>query len=95
MCVDHVRALLADVAGDAGAATGLFENAVALLRSAGYKAVLVWTLHDYAGFLTQRNQAGDAERASAMWDEAMLLARELGMHPLTERVIARKKILRA
>lgn len=38
---------------------------------------------------------GDRERAGELQDEALAIARELGMRPLTERILARRNILRA
>jgi hypothetical protein len=50
---------------------------------------------DYADALLQRAGPGDRARAVALQDEALGIARELGMRPLMERVLARREILKA
>ena len=40
-----------------------------------------------------RNAPGDAERATARLDEGLALAQEIGVHPLAERVLSRRKQL--
>ena len=39
--------------------------------------------------------SGDREKAIELQDEALAITRELGMRPLTERILARREILRA
>lgn len=72
-----------------------FDEAFQLAHDEGLRPALAWTLHDYAEILHDRNQPGDPERAVKMWDESLAIARDLGTKPLVERVIARKKILKA
>jgi hypothetical protein len=45
--------------------------------------------------LRQRNAAGDQEKATALLDEGLAIARELGMRPLMERILARRPLLKA
>ena len=42
-----------------------------------------------------RPGAGDQERANALLNEALAISRELGMRPLMERVLSRRKVLKA
>jgi len=61
------------------------------LRKGGYRPELAWTDCDYADLLLKRNAPGDAERASALLDESLALAQQMGMRPLVERVQARRR----
>ena len=45
--------------------------------------------------LLQRAVADDQATAVALQDEALAIARDLGMRPLTERVLAHRKLLKA
>ncbi len=42
-----------------------------------------------------RDEPGDREKAIELQDEALAIARELGMRPLTERILAQREILNA
>jgi hypothetical protein len=53
---------------------------------------LAWT---YAACLLARNQPGDRQKAMALLDEPMAISSEPGMRLLMERVLSRRKILRA
>ena len=72
------------------------EHALAFCRRAGYRPELAWTCYDYANVLLhpsattqgERLESGDREKAISLLDEALGIARELGMGPLMERVIA-------
>ena len=61
---------------------------MAFCSQAGYRPELVWTCHDYAEALIQRNGDGDRRKASSLLDEALTITQDLGMPPLMERVIA-------
>ncbi len=41
------------------------------------------------------DEAGDRKKAIALQDEALVITREMGMKPLTERILKRREILRA
>jgi hypothetical protein len=56
---------------------------------------LAWTCCDYADLLLDRKSPGDEERAMTLLDESLELSRDLGMVPLMERVLSRRKILKA
>jgi DNA-binding CsgD family transcriptional regulator len=86
--------------GDLDQATKHFEDALAFCRQAGYRPELAWSLCDYADVLTQRATTdvaarhpsplceGDRAKAIALLGESLAIATELGMRPLTERVVA-------
>ena len=48
-----------------------------------------------ADLLLQRNGPDDQERAMTMLDEALTVSPKLGMRPLMERIVARRKLLKA
>jgi tetratricopeptide (TPR) repeat protein len=101
--VDRVLGLLAQVIADVESAVGHFEDALAFCRDGGCRPELAWTCSDYAEMLIDRAAAdpssasgiADHERAIELQDEALTITRELGMRPLTERILARREILRA
>ena len=45
--------------------------------------------------LLKLDDPGDREKAVELQDEALTITQELGMRPLTERILARREILRA
>lgn len=101
---DHVLALLADLAGRPQDARRYFELSVTALRKAKHLPWLAWIEFDYADWLLRASgrkdaasENAEAERARslALQDDALKIARDLGMKPLVEQVIARKKILKA
>jgi DNA-binding CsgD family transcriptional regulator len=99
-CSDRLLGLLAHTMGDLDQATKHFEDALAFCRQAGYRPELAWSLCDYADVLTQRATTdvaarhpsplcdGDRAKAIALLGESLAIATELGMRPLTERVVA-------
>ncbi len=92
---ERVRAHLKLAVGDSVAAEGHFANAVEQTRKAGARGELAWSLLYFSEMLLDRDKPGDRERAEELQDEAIALTRELGMVPLTERILARRQILRA
>ncbi len=78
-----------------------FEDGLVFCRNAGYGPELAWTCSDYAEMLLDRDDPssasgiGDREKAIELQDEALAITQELGMRPLTERILARREILRA
>lgn len=66
-----------------------FEAALAMNANMGARPWLAHTQHDYAAMLMARNQLGDAERATALLQEALTTARELGMRALEARIVTR------
>jgi DNA-binding CsgD family transcriptional regulator len=70
-------------------ATVYFEEALDFCRKAGYRPELAWTCCDYADCLIERKGVGDLDKAKIMLDEAQVLSSEIGMRPLSERVMER------
>ena len=95
---DRLLGLLANACGNADVAAAHCEAALAFCRQAGYRPELAWTCYDYACILTDRMSSGASEptrtaareKATALLDEALTIARELVMRPLNERAAARK-----
>lgn len=90
---DRVLGLTAQTMGDLNKALRHFEDAIAFCRNAGYKPELAWSLSDFGEFLLQRSEPGDKQRAVELQDEALLITRDLGMKPLTDRILARRDVL--
>jgi tetratricopeptide (TPR) repeat protein len=93
--VDRVLGILAQTMGQLDKAAEHFEAAIAFCRKAGYRPELAWSCCDYADMLLQRSGPGDRQKAMSLLDESLRISRELGMRPLMERVLSRRKILRA
>ena len=87
--------VIAHAAGLQDKAVAHFEDALAFTRKAGYRPELAWTCCDYADLLRQRNGSGDGERAAALLEEGLVIARDLGMRPLMERILSRREFLKA
>ena len=100
--VDRVLALLAQTMGNLEQAIDHFEDSLAFCRNAGYRPELAWTCCDYADTLVMRASTSsarteskeDRRKAVSLLDEALAISRELGMRPLMERVLSRRKLLR-
>jgi len=92
---DRVLGLISAAAGDSPRSAQHFDAALDWCRPAGLHAELAWTCSDYAEMLLDRDEPGDREKAIELQDEALTITQELGMRPLTERILARREILRA
>jgi DNA-binding SARP family transcriptional activator len=92
---DRMLGLLAATAGRMDAAIGHFADGLAFCDRAGYRTEYAWTAADYADALLEHTGTERRARARALQDEALEVARELGMRPLEERVLARREILEA
>lgn len=79
-------ALLARTAGKLDEAADGFEQAVAANRAVGAELYVGWSLWDWSRTLRQRNAGDDATRAKQYADEALTLARTLGLRRL-QRVV--------
>ena len=66
-----------------------FEDALAMNTRMGARPWLAHTQHEYATMLLARNQPGDREEATALLNEALATARELGMRALEARLTVR------
>ena len=93
--------LLALTLGQFDDAATHFEEEMSFCRRVGYRPRLAWVCSDYAEMLLDRDDPssdsgiGDREKATELQDEALVITQELGMRPLTERILARREILRA
>jgi len=94
-CIGRLLGVMAHHIGEPEKAAAHFEEALAFCRQAGYRPELAWTCCDYADLLLERNSPGDHERAMALLDEGLAISREMGMKPLMERILSRRKILKA
>ncbi len=107
---DRLLGLLASMLDRHADAVQHFESAMELCRRAEFRPQLAWTCSDYAEMLLDRDDASpsgegsanasgsrisDREKAIELQDEALAITQELGMRPLTERILARREILRA
>lgn len=92
---DRLLGLLAASLGRIDAAHAHFDDALVFCERAGYRPEYAWTAADCAELLLRRGGPGDGERAHALDDAAIHIARELGLKPLIERVVARREILSA
>lgn len=81
--------------GDAVRAEEAFKRTIDRCRKHGARPELARSLNDYAGLLEQRDRPGDKEQAAKFRDEALQLARDLGMKPLIERILKRRQFLKA
>ena len=90
ICGDRLLGLLAQMMGKQEQAIAHFEDAVAFCSKAGYRPELAWSLCDYADILLERDDRGDRQKSSTLLDESLTISSDLGMRPLTERVLSRK-----
>ncbi|MCH8817915.1 MAG: hypothetical protein IIC92_09350 [Chloroflexi bacterium] len=95
MSVDRMLGRLARAMERRDDAISHFEDGLVFCRNAGYRPELAWTGSDYAEMLLDHDEPGDHEKAIELQDEALAITQELGMRPLTERILARREILRA
>jgi len=95
MLSERVLGLTAATMGDRRAAVAHFENALTYSSAQRLRPEHAWACCDFAGLLQGRQEAADEARARSLLDEGLIIARELGMRPLIERIIARRELLRA
>jgi tetratricopeptide (TPR) repeat protein len=87
---DRLLGLLARTMGKLDGAIAHLEDGLAFCRNAAYPPELAWACFDCADTLLQRDGPGDRTRAITLLDETLTIARDLGMRPLLERVLALK-----
>ena len=85
--VSHYLGLLAAALGQAEVAVRHFEEAVELEEQIGALPYLAHSLDGLATALTSRAAAGDAERASESCHRARVIAEQLGLTLLLERLV--------
>jgi DNA-binding SARP family transcriptional activator len=90
LTIDRLLGMLAVTLGRVDAAVAHFADGLAFCERAGYLPEYAGTASDYADLLLRRAGTGDRARAAALQEEALGIARELGMRPLIERVLARR-----
>jgi hypothetical protein len=91
----RIFGLNAKVQGDVDTAAVEFTRAIEECRKAGYKPELAATCVDYAQMLIERGAEADAEKITALQDEAIAITQKLGMKPLMERVLAQREMMKA
>jgi class 3 adenylate cyclase len=84
----HYRGLLAAATGRLDDAVGHLQIAIELHEEMGARPWKASSLTEYAETLLRRGSPGDREAALAAIDQAIELAREIGMAPLAERAVA-------
>jgi hypothetical protein len=89
-----LAALLEAEAGSPDLAVQRFESSLQVLRHVQHRSRTAWTLAEFAHAL-QRRGGSDRARAADLLDEALSIARELGMKPLIESILRRRENLRA
>jgi tetratricopeptide (TPR) repeat protein len=72
-----------------------FDDARRACETAGYRTSLAWNEYYRAQFLQGLDEDSARKRADVSLNEALSVARELGMRPLVERILAQRKILQA
>ena len=95
LTLERLLGLTATLLGTFDAAEKHFEQAMDFCRRAGYRPELAMSCFEYSDMLMKRQAPADREKASDLQDEAMVIAQELGMKPLLERVLAQREILKA
>jgi hypothetical protein len=81
--------------GDRDRALGYFDEGIANARNRQHRLELARCLADSAEVLRARGEDGDIVEAERREEESLSITQELGMRPLTERILARREILRA
>ncbi len=88
---DHLLGLLAGTMKQDDTSIDHFQKTLESCRATHQRPELAWVCCDYADVLLERNQPGDRDMAKALLDEGLLIANELGMRPLKERIASKMK----
>ena len=88
---DRVLGLLAATWGRIDTAVAHYEAGLAFCERAGYRPEYAWMAYDYAEVLLARGAPGDEDKATDLQEAALRSARELGMRPVIERILDRRK----
>ena len=91
----RIKALASTALGKYERAEGEFETAIQEDFHIGASPDVAWARFEYADMLLKRNARGDLDKANQLQDEAIVVARELGMNLLLERVLSQREILKA
>ncbi len=92
---ESIAGLLASRAGLTDEAVEHHEAARAEHLRAKHRPMVAWADFYLSEALLARDGPGDHEKAVELQDEAIAIARELGMKPLLERVLAQREMLTA
>jgi tetratricopeptide (TPR) repeat protein len=65
-----------------------FDGAIEMNTRMGARPWVTWTQRDYAKMLLARDEPGDRDKARVLLEEALTVARELGMKALEEKASA-------
>ncbi len=93
--IDHLLGLLAMTKGDADTAVSHLEDGLKFCEDAGYQPEMAWICADLSNLLADMDGEGNADRIVELQDKAIEVARNLGMKPILEQVIAHREILKA
>jgi tetratricopeptide (TPR) repeat protein len=88
MAADRLLGRVAETMGDRRAAKEHFEDALNFCRSRGCLPELAWSCYDFASQQCAHGEPDGAARAGAMLDEALAIARQVGMRPLMSSGLA-------
>ncbi len=88
MSIDRVRGLLAAAIGEQAQAIAHFEDGLAFTRRAGYRPEMAWICCEYADVLLKEFGPGDWPKVETLLEESLVIANDLGMRPLIQRIEA-------
>jgi DNA-binding SARP family transcriptional activator len=88
--IDRILGLLAASCGRLDDAISHFEDGLAFCAQAGYRPQYAWTATDYAEILLATGSGLDRRKATTLHDEALTIARDLRMRPLSALIVARQ-----
>jgi hypothetical protein len=90
LAVDRILGLLAASCGRLDDAISHFEDGLAFCAQAGYRPQYAWTATDYAETLLARGSSLDRRKAASLHEEALTIARDHHMRPLSALIVARQ-----
>ncbi len=91
LTLDRLLGLLAVTFGRLESALVHFEHGLAFCDRAGYRPEFAWIAFDYADALRKRGGPEDKRKATKLQEASLAIADDLGMRPLTERILAQRK----
>jgi hypothetical protein len=90
LAIDRILGLLAASCGRLDDAVDHFEEGLTFCARAGYRPKYAWTATDYAETLLDRGTGPDRHKATTLHDEALTIARDHHMRPLSALIAARQ-----
>jgi predicted ATPase len=87
MVADRMLGRLAETMGNHTRAAQHFEDAVSFCRTRDCQPELAWSCYDYARLWSAHGEPDRRARAQALLDEALAIASQLGMQPLTSSAL--------